>query len=80
MALFRLVELSGGSMLLDNVDLGDLSLRDVRKNIGIIPQEPLLFDGTFRENLDIAHEYSDAQLWQALEVCRAAPGSLVLRD
>ena len=67
MALFRLVELSGGSIVLDGVDLSDLSLRDVREAIAIIPQEALLFEGTFRENMDIAGRHSDAELWQALE-------------
>ena len=66
-ALFRLVELCGGQILLDDVDLSDLALRDVREAIAIIPQEALLFEGTFRENMDIANKYSDAQLWQALE-------------
>ncbi|KAF8530143.1 ABC protein [Hysterangium stoloniferum] len=64
--LFRLVELSSGSIHIDGIDISSLGLRDLRSKIAIIPQEPLLFSGTIRTNLDPFSVYDDAQLWDAL--------------
>ncbi|PNF34547.1 hypothetical protein B7P43_G10751 [Cryptotermes secundus] len=65
-ALFRLVELSGGSVRIDGIDIASIGLHDLRSKISIIPQEPVLFSGSLRENLDPFSEYSDAALWAAL--------------
>ncbi|KAF8530160.1 ABC protein [Hysterangium stoloniferum] len=65
-ALFRLVELSSGSIHIDGIDISSLGLRDLRSKIAIIPQEPLLFSGTIRTNLDPFSVYDDTQLWDAL--------------
>jgi ABC-type multidrug transport system fused ATPase/permease subunit len=54
-------------MVLDGVDLSTIGLDDVRKAISIIPQEPLLFNGTMRTNLDPFGQYDDAALWDALK-------------
>lgn len=51
-ALLRIVELSGGKIFVDNVDISRIGLRDLRKRIAIIPQEPVVFGGTVRSNLD----------------------------
>ncbi|KAF8530144.1 ABC protein [Hysterangium stoloniferum] len=64
--LFRLGELSSGSIHIDGIDISSLGLRDLRSKIAIIPQEPLLFSGTIRTNLDPFSVYDDAQLWDAL--------------
>ncbi|KAI6039827.1 ABC protein [Pisolithus marmoratus] len=66
LALYRIVELSGGSIILDGIDISTLGLKDLRTKISIIPQDPLLFSGTIRSNLDPFNQYDDAKLWDAL--------------
>ncbi|XP_053356806.1 multidrug resistance-associated protein 5 [Clarias gariepinus] len=67
MVLFRLVEPSGGSIKIDGVNICDIGLADLRSKLSIIPQEPVLFSGTVRSNLDPFNQYSEAQIWDALE-------------
>ncbi|KAL7751754.1 hypothetical protein RI367_002753 [Sorochytrium milnesiophthora] len=66
-ALLRLVEATDGRITIDGINVGILGLRDLRSRIAIIPQDPVLFSGTIRSNLDRFSQYDDAQLWDRLQ-------------
>ncbi|CAF0941211.1 unnamed protein product [Brachionus calyciflorus] len=67
LGLFRILESSYGQIYIDKINIKNIGLHDLRKRLTIIPQDPVLFSGTLRINLDPFEEYSDAQVWSALE-------------
>lgn len=69
-ALFRFIEPLGGNIIIDGVNIAELGLADLRRNLTIITQDPILFTGTIRNNLDIFDEYSDADIFESLERCQ----------
>ncbi|XP_017890591.1 multidrug resistance-associated protein 4-like [Ceratina calcarata] len=65
-ALFRLAKVDG-AIEIDGIDTASICLEDLRRNISIIPQDPVLFSGTLRRNLDPFNEFSDKSLWEVLD-------------
>lgn len=78
-ALFRLANVEG-KIIIDGVDTKDVTLRDLRSKISIIPQDPVLFSGTLRYNLDPFNDYPDEKLYRALqEVELKDPNNIINR-
>ncbi|KAF9432269.1 hypothetical protein BGZ76_011034 [Entomortierella beljakovae] len=67
LSLFRFVEPVGGSIHIDGINICDIGLDDLRSRLTIIPQDPMLFTGTIRSNLDPFGDHIDAELWEALQ-------------
>lgn len=65
--LFRICEFESGTIFIDGVDISTLALRDLRSNLAIIPQDPVMYSGSLRENLDPFGTYSDEAIWTVLQ-------------
>ncbi|KAL7855414.1 hypothetical protein AOLI_G00190180 [Acnodon oligacanthus] len=66
--LFRIIEAADGQILIDGVDVANIGLHDLRSRLTIIPQDPVLFSGTLRMNLDPFEKFSDEDIWKVLEL------------
>ncbi|XHG00182.1 hypothetical protein AWENTII_003647 [Aspergillus wentii] len=70
LALFRIIEPDGGSISIDGLNVSTIGLFDLRGRLAIIPQDPAMFEGTLRDNLDPRHVHGDMELWSVLEHAR----------
>ncbi|KAG8290815.1 Canalicular multispecific organic anion transporter 1 [Homalodisca vitripennis] len=68
LSLFRIMEAAGGHIYIDGLDISKIGLGDLRSKITIIPQDPVLFSGSLRMNLDPFEMYNDSELWHALDL------------
>ncbi|RZB51172.1 ABC transporter C family member 3 isoform C, partial [Glycine soja] len=68
--LFRLIEPITGQILIDRINISLIGIHDLRSRLSIIPQDPTMFEGTVRTNLDPLEEYTDEQIWEALDMCQ----------
>ncbi|OAA69276.1 ABC transporter, transmembrane domain, type 1 [Akanthomyces lecanii RCEF 1005] len=66
LALFRLIDQRGGRIVIDGIDISTLNAQNLRSRLSIIPQDPVLFSGTIRSNLDPANQHSDEELHSCL--------------
>ena len=60
------MEPTGGKIIVDGIDISTIGLHDLRSRFGIIPQDPTLFNGTVRYNLDPLSQHSDQEIWEVL--------------
>ncbi|KAM6386857.1 LOW QUALITY PROTEIN: multidrug resistance-associated protein 1-like [Alca torda] len=67
--LFRVLEGSEGKIIIDGIDISTVGLHDLRGNLNIIPQDPILFSGTLQSNLDPLGKHTDLELWEVMELC-----------
>jgi ABC-type dipeptide/oligopeptide/nickel transport system ATPase subunit len=67
LAMFRLAEADGGKIVIDGVDVSRISLKKLRSSLAIIPQDPVLWSTTIRDNLDPFNTSDDTTIWQALD-------------
>ncbi|KAJ2298755.1 hypothetical protein IWW55_004380, partial [Coemansia sp. RSA 2706] len=67
LALLRFIEAAKGQIFIDGVDIASVGLNELRRSVTIIPQDPVLFNGSIRFNLDPFEEYPDALIWDALK-------------
>ncbi|XP_032473157.1 canalicular multispecific organic anion transporter 2 isoform X5 [Phocoena sinus] len=68
LCLFRILEAAEGDILIDGLNVADIGLHDLRSQLTIIPQDPILFSGTLRMNLDPFGNYSEEDMWRVLEL------------
>ena len=73
---FRIIEATEGNIIIDENDISELPLKNLRSNLSIIPQDPVLFTGSLRFNLDPSEQIADEQMYSALELSQICDRNL----
>ncbi|KAJ0044830.1 hypothetical protein Pint_03932 [Pistacia integerrima] len=68
--VFRIVEPAAGQIMIDGIDISSIGPHDLRSRLSIIPQDPTMFEGTVQSNLEPLEDYTDEQIWEALDKCQ----------
>ncbi|SCU90191.1 LADA_0F02432g1_1 [Lachancea dasiensis] len=68
LALFRIIEAASGHISIDGLPIDQIGLKDLRQHLSIIPQDSQVFEGTVRDNIDPTRQFTDEQIWRALEL------------
>lgn len=80
LCLFRIIEAAAGKIIIDGLSIADLGLHELRRKLTILPQDPVLFSGTVRMNLDPFDYYTDDAIWLALEQAHLKETILLLEN
>jgi ABC-type multidrug transport system fused ATPase/permease subunit len=75
LSFFRFVEASRGSIIIDGIDISKIGTEDLRSNLTVIPQDPTLFSGTLRSNLDPFDQFEDSDIFESLRRVHLLPSS-----
>ncbi|PKC06558.1 hypothetical protein RhiirA5_482489 [Rhizophagus irregularis] len=80
LALFRFMEESEGKIYIDGIDISTIGVYDIRSRITIIPQDPILFTGTLRSNLDVFSTYQDHEILESLRRVHLLPSDEIVQN
>lgn len=80
LAFFRFMEAEAGRIIIDGYDISKIGLYDLRSKLTVIPQDPVLFEGSLRSNLDPFSEYSDEAIWESLRSCHFLESCMLHRQ
>ena len=68
LSIYRIIEASGGTIKIDGLDIATIGLYDLRSRLSLVPQDPIIFSGTVRDNLDpFGDAGGDGKIWEALK-------------
>ncbi|CDR46108.1 CYFA0S22e00100g1_1 [Cyberlindnera fabianii] len=80
LALYRIIEAASGEILIDGVPTNTVGLEDLRHKLSIIPQDSQVFEGTIRDNIDPTNQYTDEEIWNALELSHLKQHVIAMSD
>lgn len=73
LCMLRILEARGGKIKIGGIDIGTMGLQTLRSTVGLVPQDPTVFEGTWRYNIDPFDEFPDGRVWDALRCVQLLP-------